>query len=239
MGEGKHEQGLVGISGRLGSAKELLRQEFARQETGYQEIGVCAVAIGNTMRSPRQEAPSILMVPLHCETLISGEFHVSEKSGPRSNTLSRIVTAAIRPFWRMRRGMTLGSQGVVIDDAGRVLLVRHSYRAGWFFPGGGVEWGETLGEALARELEEEVGVTLTGPPELHGIFSNNANFAGDHIALYVVRRWARDGDYRQKGEIAQTGMFALDALPEPLDPGTSRRLEEIFNGISTNPLWSG
>jgi len=182
---------------------------------------------------------SIVMVRLHLGDADFGEFHLSEKTGPKSNTLSRLVTAAIRPFWRMRRGMTLGSQGAVIDKSGRVLLVRHSYRAGWFFPGGGVEWGETLEEALARELEEEVGVTLTGPPALHGMFSNNANFAGDHIALYVVREWTRHGDYRQKGEIAQTGMFALDDLPEPLDPGTSRRLAEIFKGAPMNPLWSG
>jgi len=162
-----------------------------------------------------------------------------EKSGPRSNFLSRMVTAAIRPIWRMRRGMTLGSQGAVIDAEGRVLLVRHSYRAGWFFPGGGVEWGETLEEALARELEEEVGVTLTGPPVLHGVYSNNANFAGDHIALYLVRHWMRDGEYRQKGEISQSGMFAFGDLPEPLDPGTSRRLAEIFEGAPISPKWSG
>ncbi|BAQ18176.1 NUDIX domain-containing protein [Methyloceanibacter caenitepidi] len=162
-----------------------------------------------------------------------------DKSGPRSNFLSRIATAAIRPVWRMRRGMTLGSQGVVIDEEDRVLLVRHSYRAGWFFPGGGVEWGETLEEALARELEEEVGVALTGPAALFAMYSNSANFAGDHIALYLVRQWTREGDYRQRGEIAQTGMFAMDDLPEPLDPGTSRRLAEIFKGVPVSPKWSG
>lgn len=160
-------------------------------------------------------------------------------NGPRSKRLSRLVTAMIRPIWRLRRGMTLGSQGAVIDEANRVLLVRHVYRAGWFFPGGGVEWGETLEEALARELEEEVGVTLTGVPVLHGMFSNNANFPGDHIALYVVRDWKRDGDYRQRGEIAETGMFAIDDLPEPLDPGTRRRLGEIFRNAPVGPKWSG
>ena len=87
--------------------------------------------------------------------------------------------------------MTLGAQGVVIDGDDRVLLVRHSYRPGWFFPGGGVEWGETIETALQRELEEEVGVSLTAPPRLHGVFANFTSFPGDHIAVFVMRDWRR------------------------------------------------
>ena len=78
----------------------------------------------------------------------------------------------LRPYWRLRKGLTLGAQGVVIDGNDRVLLVRHSYRPGWFFPGGGVEWNETIQTALARELEEEVGMSLSAPAQLHGIFGN-------------------------------------------------------------------
>ena len=143
----------------------------------------------------------------------------------------------LRPVWRMRRGMTLGAQGVVIDGDDRVLLVRHGYRPGWFFPGGGVEWGETLEDALARELEEEVGVTFTGPPVLHGVFSNNANFPGDHIALYLIRDWTRNGEYRQLGEIAETGMFAADDVPARTDPGTRHRLAEIFRKAPLTAHW--
>ena len=142
-----------------------------------------------------------------------------------------------RPIWRMRRGLTLGAQGAVIDAEGRVLLVRHGYRSGWWFPGGGVEWGETLIGALARELEEEVGVSLTAEPELHGIFSNFASFQGDHIAVFVVRHWRRRGDYRKRGEIAEARMFARADLPERIDPGTRARLAEILDNAPLRALW--
>jgi len=148
-----------------------------------------------------------------------------------------MLTAMFRPFWRMRRGLTLGAQGVVIDGEGRVLLVRHGYRPGWWFPGGGVEWGETIETALARELEEEVGVTLTAPAALHGVFSNFGNFPGDHIAVFVVRHWQRRGDYRKSGEIAEARMFAWQTLPERVDPGTRARLAEIFDGASLSSLY--
>lgn len=150
---------------------------------------------------------------------------------------SRAITAMLRPYWRLRRGLTLGAQGVIVDADGHVLLVRHGYRPGWFFPGGGVEWGETLETALARELAEEVGVTLTGAPTLHGVFSNFANFPGDHIAVFLVRDWRRNGDYRKRGEIAETAMIAPDALPEMIDRGTRNRLAEIFGGEPVSPLW--
>lgn len=150
---------------------------------------------------------------------------------------NRILTAMFRPIWRMRRGMTLGAQGAVIDGDGRVLLVRHGYRPGWWFPGGGVEWGETFETALARELEEEVGVSLTGPVELHGIFSNFANFAGDHIAVFVVRHWQRPANYWKRGEIAEAGMFERGDLPALTDPGTRKRLAEIFDEAPLSALW--
>jgi ADP-ribose pyrophosphatase YjhB (NUDIX family) len=143
----------------------------------------------------------------------------------------------LRPFWRMRRGLTLGAQGVVIDGDDRVLLVRHSYRPGWFFPGGGVEWNETIETALARELEEEVGIRITEPPQFHGVFGNFASFPGDHIAVFVIRHWQRKGDYRKLGEIAETGMFAQKELPDQTDMGTRARLTEIFDKSPISSLW--
>src|SRR5438128_1164396 len=67
--------------------------------------------------------------------------------------------------WRFTRGLTLGARALVVDEAGRILLVQHSYAAGWSLPGGGVEPGETVREALARELAEEGNIKLLGAPQ--------------------------------------------------------------------------
>lgn len=50
---------------------------------------------------------------------------------------------------------------IVVED-GRLLLVRHikDGRSYWLLPGGGVDFGESAGEALAREVREETGLEI-------------------------------------------------------------------------------
>ena len=85
--------------------------------------------------------------------------------------IDRLVRAAepllrrlLHFHWRLSRGLTLGVRAVVIDAAGKVFLVRHSYVSGWHLPGGGVERGETLRDALERELIEEGNIRLVDAP---------------------------------------------------------------------------
>lgn len=149
----------------------------------------------------------------------------------------RIVTKVLQRYWRVSRGLTLGAQAVLIDPDDRILLIRHTYRPGWHFPGGGVERGETVETALARELEEEAGVVLTQNPQLFGLYSNAANFPNDHIALFIARSWYQVRVPTPNREIADHRYFARDALPPDLSPGAARRIEEIFEERVRNPLW--
>src|ERR1051325_3241885 len=91
--------------------------------------------------------------------------------------LRRALEPAIRrvlhTYWRFARGLTVGVRAIVIDTHGRVFLVKHSYVTGWHLPGGGVGPGETIGEALDRELQEEGGIPPLEPPVLHGVFFNS------------------------------------------------------------------
>jgi ADP-ribose pyrophosphatase YjhB (NUDIX family) len=140
-------------------------------------------------------------------------------------------------YWRLTRGATLGAQGVVIDEEDKVLLVRHGYRAGWHFPGGGIEWRETAETALARELDEEAGVIVKGRPPLHGLFANLAHLPSDHVALFVVRDWVRPIIPAPTFEILESRFFARHDLPSGVVPAVPRRLAEIFDGASLDPNW--
>ena len=155
----------------------------------------------------------------------------------RRRLRERALTRLLHLYFRMSRGMTLGVRGVVLNAAGEVFLVRHTYVAGWHLPGGGVEVGETLEQALAKELREEGMILLSGPAVLHGVFFNRAMSRRDHVAVFVVRDFVQDGVKRPDREIAEAGFFALDALPEGTTGATRRRLGEIAGGVPSGGDW--
>lgn len=143
---------------------------------------------------------------------------------------------AFHTLARMTRGMTLGVRGMAVDGHGRILLVRHTYLPDWWLPGGGVDRGESLHDALVREMREETGLVLTGPATLLSIHSNEAHFRGDHVAVYLVRDFTT-GPASQHGEIAEVGWFAPNALPDALSRGSRARLAEYLDGVPADLRW--
>lgn len=139
-------------------------------------------------------------------------------------------------FSRATRGMTLGVRAVATDGDGRVMLVRHTYLEGWWLPGGGVDRGETTGDAAVRELREEAGLVATVPPRLISIHSNERFFRGDHVLVYAVDAFTV-GERSSHGEIADAAWFAPDALPPDAHRSTVARLGEIFGGAPSDPAW--
>jgi ADP-ribose pyrophosphatase YjhB (NUDIX family) len=150
---------------------------------------------------------------------------------------ARLVIRLAHLWFLLARPLTLGTRGLVLDDAGRVLLVKHGYVPGWHLPGGGVEVGETFEAALARELAEEANVVFEGPPTLHGVFFNRHVSRRDHVAVYVVRRFRVTGERAPDREIVAARFFARDALPPDTTRGTRSRLAEVLEGAPISPLW--
>jgi len=127
----------------------------------------------------------------------------------------------------LRNPYTVGVRIIVVNDNRQVLLVRHSYLKGWYLPGGGVDKGEIMSEAVRRELLEEAGIAAKGNPKLLGVFLNRKGLGRDHIGLFEVTDWAPSETYLQSNtEIADARFYSADDLPDGTTRATSARIRE-------------
>lgn len=151
--------------------------------------------------------------------------------------LEPVISRGLHFYWRFSRATTLGTRAMVVDGTGRIFMVKHSYVGGWHLPGGGVETGETLLEALSRELAEEGNIRLGAAPQLFGIYFNKRISRRDHVALFIVRDFRQDGSPLPNHEIVEHGFFPVDALPEDTSRATRARVAEVFGGAAISELW--
>ena len=79
-----------------------------------------------------------------------------------------------------------GASAIVADDQGRILLQRRSDNARWALPGGVMDIGESIGQAIVREVREETGLEVE-PEDIVGIYSDPG-----HVFAYD------DGEVRQQ-----------------------------------------
>ena len=110
--------------------------------------------------------------------------------------------------------------GVLIDAAGRFLLTSRPtgkvYAGYWEFPGGKVESGETIEQALRRELQEELGIAI-GPAQPWQVELVDHPHARVRLHFCKVFEWTGEFDMREGQAMAwQT----LPVQVAPVLPGT-------------------
>ena len=139
-------------------------------------------------------------------------------------------------WWWLTRPRTVGVRGIVTDAEGRILFVRHSYGSRfWYLPGGGSNGNESTDEAMVREIREETGLAVE-VTRLVGVYLWLGAYKRDHIFVFACKRLG--GALQADGtEISAAGWYPLDALPEPLTPGTGAVLEHWQSGHTGYGRW--
>jgi ADP-ribose pyrophosphatase YjhB (NUDIX family) len=118
---------------------------------------------------------------------------------------------------------------VVVDDAGRALLIRRRDNGHWEPPGGVLETGEDITAGLRREVTEETGLGIE-PTALTGVYKN-MNRA---IVALVFRCRATGGTLTASSEASQARWATRDEVAELADPAYAIRVLDALD-LATPP----
>jgi ADP-ribose pyrophosphatase YjhB (NUDIX family) len=130
-----------------------------------------------------------------------------------------------------------GVSGVIVDDAGRLLLGRRSDNGRWAVVSGILEPGEEPAVALVREAREETGVdvevvALAGVSAGEEVVYPNGDRA-QYLDVSFLGR-AVGGEARvADDESTDVGWFAPDDLPEPLNPSSREWIDRALAVLAT------
>ena len=140
----------------------------------------------------------------------------------------------------MKRGVDyigVGVGAIMVDDKGRLFLARRgplakNERGLWEFPGGSVEFGEKLADALKREMREEYGLEI----EVRRLLD-----VADHILPDEGQHWVSptfvcaitsgDPQILEPGKCTEIGWFDPGALPSDLTVITRENLQHYLQLI--------
>ena len=117
---------------------------------------------------------------------------------------------------------TVTAAGIVRDESGRVLLLRHRFRGGsaWGIPGGFIERGEQPEAALRRELHEEASLEIADVK----LFTTRAFRSAKQIEIvFLCRAKGKTGELSY--EIKEASWFLPGELPGQLPPDQARLIK--------------
>jgi ADP-ribose pyrophosphatase YjhB (NUDIX family) len=139
--------------------------------------------------------------------------------------------------FRMSTPMSVGD-AAVMDDQGRILLIRRADNKLWAMPGGGFEVGETPAEGAVREAREETGV-ICEATALVGVFDSRLCSPELPFHMYQFVFLCRPLPDEptvplvHPTEVLDVQWFAEVDLPADLEPGHAIRIPVAFR------IWRG
>lgn len=144
--------------------------------------------------------------------------------------LDALVPLKATLFSRMSPVVT--GSGAVIDEAGKILLMRRSDNGLWVMPGGQMEVGETPAQAVVREVVEETGIRCV-PVALSGVYDSRLWDTGRSQHIYkftfLCKPISREAETPSHAhESLAIGWFAKDNFPDDLYEGHVKRIDDAY-----------
>lgn len=113
----------------------------------------------------------------------------------------------------------------VIERDGKYLLAHRNDIDWWNLVGGGLEYNETVEEGLAREIREEVGVTVD-IVRLVGVYSKPRK--REVVLTFLCRLAPGSPEPGTSDEVSEVAWFLPEQIPENLLPKHRQRLEDAL-----------
>jgi 8-oxo-dGTP diphosphatase len=136
----------------------------------------------------------------------------------------------------MKRGVDyigVGVGAVIVDAAGRLFLAKRGTKARnerglWEFPGGSVEFGETLAAALQREMREEYGIEIA-VGELLDVVDHILPDEGQHWVspAFICSIVSGEPVIQEPEKCSEIGWFLPEDLPKDLTQVTQVTRENL------------
>jgi len=141
--------------------------------------------------------------------------------------LYRVAAKLLPVYWFLFRPNTFGVK-VLIECGEEYLFVRHAYgnSSTWTLPGGGVKRKEEHYAAAVREVQEELGIKLTGQTlRSLGSYTSTKEYKHDHVECFKVLLMHKPPIFSDSAEIAEWKWFRKNSLPEKISTAARMSLE--------------
>lgn len=117
---------------------------------------------------------------------------------------------------------------VIIETGGGIILIkRKNPPPGWAIPGGFVDYGESIEDAVVREAKEETGLDITLVRQFH-TYSDPERDPRHHTVSTIYIATA-SGTPHAGDDAKEAKIFTRDTLPEDIAFDHRRIMEDYFN----------
>lgn len=137
----------------------------------------------------------------------------------------------------------VGVGAIVFNSEGKVFLAQRGLKATnekgyWEFPGGQVEYGETLSEAIKREFLEEYAMEIE-VLELLSVFDHILVEDNQHWVspAFIARHIAGKPEILEPEKCIAIGWFSLSELPKPLSSISHNNIENYISKYKAESKW--